>query len=376
MKKAFKSEGGEIPLPVFFPDATRAVLKTLDSLDLKATKTPGILVNTYHLWQGLDPKVLEQFGGIREFMGFEGGVISDSGGFQVMSVIKKNPLLGKITDEGIVMWPGRNKRVVFAPEDSIAFQMKLKSDMVVVLDDFTPPDADLEMAKDTVRRTIEWAKRSKAEFERQCKKRKLGKKERPYLLGVVQGGFYEDLRRFCAQELIKIGFDGFGYGGWPILNEGGFDYRTARVIAEETPADYLLYGLGIGKPDEVVKLARMGYQIFDCVLPTRDARHKRLYVYKADSIEEIDLEKEDFWEYYSPDKDRYRVDDSPVSPACDCLLCTKYSRAYLAHLWKIGDMSAYRLSTIHNLRFYSILMEKLRVIKTLPEKTAGETAEG
>ena len=359
-KKFFKSKNGDLPLPVFFPDATRAVLKTLDSEDIRKTMTPGILINTYHLWKGLNEEILNKFDGIRRFMDWEGGLISDSGGFQVMSVIKKNPLGGKITDEGIVMWPGKNKRVLFTPEDSIAFQMRLKPDMVVVLDDFTPADANRKTAEETVRRTIEWAKRSKNEFERQCIKRKLSKKERPYLLGVVQGGFYEDLRRFCAQELVKIGFDGFGYGGWPILNEGGFDYETARVIAEETPSNYLLYGLGVGKPDEVARLVRMGYDIFDCVLPTRDARHKRLYVYKAKSVEEIDLSRDDFWEYYSPDKDKHRLDDSPVSLACDCLLCTKYSRAYLAHLWKIEDMSAYRLSTIHNLRFYSILMERLR----------------
>lgn len=359
----FKSKNGNIPLPVFFPDATRAVLKTLDSEDLRETKTPGILINTYHLWKELDEKVLKTFGGIRKFMDWDGGLISDSGGFQVMSVIKKNPLSGKISDEGIVMWPGKNRRVVFTPEDSIAFQMKLKPDMVVVLDDFTPPTADRKMAEKTVERTIEWAKRSKREFERQCKIKKIKESERPYLLGVVQGGFYEDLRRFCAQELVKIGFDGFGYGGWPLLNEGGFDYKTAKIIAEETPNDYLLYGLGVGKPDEVANLVRMGYTIFDCVLPTRDARHKRLYAYKAESMETIDLSKDVFWEYYSPDKDKHRIDDSPVSKACDCLLCTKYSRAYLAHLWKIGDMSAYRLSTIHNLRFYSILMEKLRVIE-------------
>ncbi len=365
-RKTFRSKFKEIPLPVFFPDATRAVLKTLDSEDIEKTGTPGILVNTYHLWQELGIEKMKQFGGVRKFMNWKGGLISDSGGFQVMSVIKKNKQAGKITDEGVVLWPARNKRVVFSPEDSIALQMEMKSDMVVVLDDFTPPNATRREAVETVRRTIDWARRSKEEFLKVCEEKKLSGSEKPYLLGVVQGGFYEDLRRFCAQELVKIGFDGFGYGGWPVNNDGSFDYESARIIAEETPTDYLLYGLGVGKPDEVANLVRMGYDIFDCVLPTRDARHGRLYVFKADSIEEIKIGRslpagrQAFWEYYIPSKGKNRDDDSPISKACDCLLCTRYSRAYLAHLFRIGEMTAGRLATIHNLRFYALLMEELR----------------
>lgn len=122
----------------------------------------------------------------------------------------------------------------------------------------------------------------------------------------------------------------------------------------------MLYGLGIGKPNEIVNLVKMGYQIFDCVLPTRDARHKRLYVYNAKSIEKIDLEKDNFYSFLIPDKNVYKTDRNPVSSACDCLLCKNYTRSYLGHLFKIGDVSALRLATIHNLRFYNILMEKLR----------------
>ncbi len=356
----FRSQAGNIPLPVFFPDATRAVLKTLDSQDIVLTKTPGVLVNTFHLYEGLGKRVLKEFGGIRNFMGYSGGVISDSGGFQLMSLVKATNK-GKVTDEGIVFRPSRNKKDVFTPEKSVEFQMLLRPDMVVVLDDFTPPTATREEAEETVRRTVDWARRSKEEFERQCKRLKLTGKTRPYLLGVVQGGFFEDLRRQCAGELVKIGFDGFGYGGWPIKNDGSFDYDSARVIAEEAPPDYLLYGLGIGKPHEIANLVRMGYGIFDCVLPSRDARHKRMYVFKAKSMDEIDVRGDDFWGYYVPDKEKYYADSSPVSTACDCLVCTRYSKAYLAHLFRIGEMTAGRLATIHNLRFYSLLMERLRL---------------
>jgi queuine tRNA-ribosyltransferase len=177
---------------------------------------------------------------------------------------------------------------------------------------------------------------------------------------VVQGGDWLDLRSECTKELVKIGFDGLGYGGWPIKEDGSFNYEVAKAIGDETPEDYFLYGLGVGKPQEIVGLVEMGWQIFDCVLPTRDARHKRLYIYTANSIEDIDVNAPDFYKYYVPDKQKYYYDKSPVSLACDCLLCKNYSKAYLAHLFRIGDMTAGRLATIHNLRFYSILMEKLR----------------
>jgi len=156
----FKSQHGNIPLPVFFPDATRAVLKSLDSTDIENTKTPGILVNTFHLWQELSEKILQEFDGIGNFMSWRGGIISDSGGFQVMSVVKNGHIPGKITDEGVVFYPSKKKKFVLTPEKSVEFQMKLKTDMVVVLDDFTDPKANYEEAKESVERTIEWAKRS------------------------------------------------------------------------------------------------------------------------------------------------------------------------------------------------------------------------
>jgi len=167
---------------------------------------------------------------------------------------------------------------------------------------------------------------------------------KPYLLGVVQGGENLKLRQTCTKELVDIGFDGLGYGGWPIQSNGQFNYAVADVIRQHTPDHYFLYGLGIGKPTEITNLVKSGWHIFDCVLPTRDARHRRLYVPTG---------------YYTPDKEKYYRDPRPVDPQCDCLLCTKYSRAYLAHLFRIKDMTAGRLATIHNLRFYSQLMESL-----------------
>lgn len=356
--KIFKSKNGDIPTPLFFPDATRAVLRTLDSVDIKNTKTDGVLVNTYHLYHDLGSEVIKKHKGVGNFMNFKGGIISDSGGFQVMSIAKTTG--GKISDEGVIFRPSKKRREVFTPEDSISFQFDLKPDMVVALDDFTPPNATQAEARDTVERTILWARRCKVQFEKECKLRKLEPKDIPYFLGVVQGGHFQELREECAQRLAEIGFDGFGYGGWPINEDKTFDYLSAKTIADNTPEGYFLYGLGIGKPNEIVELCKLGYNIFDCVLPTRDARHKRLYVYNADSIDNINLNQEKFYSYYVPDKERYYRDTNPISTACDCLLCANYSRAYLAHLFRIEDLTALRLATIHNLRFYSILMEKIR----------------
>ncbi|MBW6441497.1 queuine tRNA-ribosyltransferase family protein [Patescibacteria group bacterium] len=357
--KKFKSRNGDVPLPVFFPDATRAVIRTLDSSDIEGTKTPGILVNTYHLYKDLGKKVVEEHEGIRQFMSWSGALISDSGGFQVMSLAKRSDKRGTINDDGVTFKLQGKEKITLTPEKSIQFQMVLKPDMVVVLDDFTEPGVGYEEAKDTVDRTILWAKKSKEEFLKICEKEKIKEEDRPYLLGVVQGGEYLDLREYCAKELVKIGFDGFGYGGWPIKDNGDFNYDVARVIAENSPADYLLYGLGIGKPDEIVKCFDMGYYIFDCVLPTRDARHSRLYVYNANSISDINVRDDNFYSFFDPSKQKYYHDTEPVSKACDCLLCTRYTRSYLHHLFKNDETTSLRLATIHNLRFYSLLMERL-----------------
>ena len=352
----YTTTGKEIPLPVFFPDATRAVLKTLDSVDIANTHTPGILVNTFHLNNFPGTSVIKKHQGVRNFMNWGGGVISDSGGFQVMSLAKsitskKNP----VSDEGVnFKIPGTTKKILFTPKTSIDFQMVLKTDMVVVLDDFTDLDASPAKERETVERTILWAKECKKIFN------KIKTKNKPYLLGVVQGGYNLELRKECTQRLVEIGFDGLGYGGWPQNIDKTFNYDIPRVIGENCPDNYLLYGLGVGKPQDIVNMVKMGWNIFDCVLPTRDARHKRLYTFNTSSIDNIDVLSKNFYSFYTPDKEIHSSDLNPVSNACDCLLCTQYDRSYLRHLFQIGDMTAGRLATIHNLRFYSILMEKLR----------------
>lgn len=359
--KFFKTTTGlQIPLPVFFPDATRAVLKSLDSTDIESTKTPGILVNTFHLFTQPGIKIMEQFNGIRNFMNWNGAVISDSGGFQVMSLAKKFNGNNPVTDQGVNFpLPGTSKKILFTPQSSIDMQIALKTDMIVVLDDFTDINATAVQERVTVERTINWAKECKKVFEKKFSM--TDPVDRPYLLGVVQGGHNLELRRECTERLVEIGFDGLGWGGWPI-NNGQIDFSSADVIQKNTPENYLLYGLGVGKPEDIVRLVHTGWNVFDCVLPTRDARHRRLYIYNADSVDNIDIHQSNLYSFYSPDRATLAGSQQPVSIACDCLLCTGYTRGYLRHLFQIGDMTAGRLATIHNLRFYSLLMEKLRSV--------------
>lgn len=353
--------GQKLPLPIFFPDATRAFVKSLDTSDIESTKTPGVLVNTLHLYNHPGTSVIKKFDGVRNYMSWKGALISDSGGFQVMSLAKKFGGKNSVSNKGVSFkLPNTNKKILFTPQKSIQSQFNLKTDLIVLFDDFTEEKDNYTQARQTVDRTILWAKTCRKEFDSICQKQNLPPDKRPYLIGVAQGGKYLDLRRECTERLVEIGFDGIGWGGWSFDENGGADMQIAKIITDNTPQNYFLYGLGVGKPHEIVSCYKLGWQIFDCVLPSRDARHKRLYVYNAESIDDINISKPDFYSYYTPDKEKYYRDEKPVSPACDCLLCTHYSRSYLYHLFKMKDFTAGRLATIHNLRFYSILMEKIR----------------
>lgn len=355
--KLLKTNHGQIKFPTFFPDGTRAVVKGgVDSLDLEAAKVEGLVINTYHLLcDDLNSKI-QNVPGVHEFMHWKGPIITDSGGFQVMSLIYDNPGLGKITDEKITFkLPKSGKRVILTPEVSIDLQLKLGSDITIVLDDCTRPDQSESDQVKSVERTITWAKRSKAEFEKQTK----GKKKKPLLFGIVQGGNSFDLRKECAKELVKIGFDGYCYGGFPVDKEGNFLSEVLEFVAKQLPEDKALYAMGIGRPENIVESFKIGYGLFDCVIPTREARHKKLYVFGGDP-NKLDILGEDFYSTIHFGSAKYENDMSPVSNFCDCLTCQHYSKAYLRHLFKVGDMLAFRLASIHNLRFYSMLLEQLK----------------
>ncbi len=351
------------PLPLFLPDATYGVVRGLSSQDLIQAGIQALMVNTYHLRRSPGIKILKKLDGIKSLMNWSGITASDSGGFQLFSLINKNPSLGKITDEGVVTYTGKNKQTkqVFTPEDSIELQFALQTDIMICLDDFTPPDADEKRAQDSVARTIHWAKRSKKKFESLVQKNDYSEETRPLLTGVIQGHRNWKLRQKCAQKLMALDFDIYGLGGWPFNDNGDFDYEMARRNSALTPDNKLRFALGIGKPENITQLSQMGYDLFDCVLPTRDARHQRLYVFTKNPNEIGFQPQEEWYQYLYLSRGACAADDNPISDFCSCPACRHYTRAYLHHLFKIKDTLALRLATIHNLHFYAELMKQLRL---------------
>lgn len=372
--------------PIFCPDATRGVVRGLDTQDLAEIGVETMIVNTLHLAEKPGLNYLEKIGGVKKLMGWSGKIISDSGGFQLFSMFHRHPGLGKVVDEGLKIYSGSTKQKykIFTPEESIATQFAIGSDIMVCLDDFTPPEPTTKRLEESVWRTIDWARRSKAEFERQYQKqikknKKLGLKAppRPQLFAPLQGHPSRKWRQFCAQELLKIGFDGYGLGGWLIDPQTGkIDLDATAFNTEIVPDPFPRYAMGVGKPEDITTLYALGYTIFDCVIPTRDARHGRLSVFNRQAIphlqnwlkthlpsaQNLPVVKNnslltDFYNYFYMDKSIFATDNQPLDSQCHCHTCQNYSRAYLHHLYKIKDASFSRLATIHNLYFYQELIE-------------------
>ncbi|PIR43618.1 tRNA guanosine(34) transglycosylase Tgt [candidate division WWE3 bacterium CG10_big_fil_rev_8_21_14_0_10_32_10] len=354
-----KIKGKILKLPVFFPDATRGVIKGLSTKDLQNEHIKGLIVNTYHLMTKPGNSVLKEVDGIKKYMSWDKFIISDSGGFQILSLINQNKSFGTISNKGVI-FKKENKKIIFTPEKSIQTQFNIKSDIIICFDDCPKQDASRSQVEKSVTRTIEWAKRCKIEYITQLKTRKLSKENKPLIFAVIQGGIYTDLRKKCATELIKIGFDGYGFGGWPLNNKNELDEEILEYTANLMPNNLPKYALGVGNPDAIKKCFNMGYNIFDCVLPTRDGRHKRLYVFTKDP-NKINLKVEtDFYKYMHIGQEKYVRDYNPISNYCDCYTCKNYSRSYINYLFKINDSLAERLCTIHNLRTYTLLIKNLK----------------
>ena len=358
MKSSITSKNTNYSLPIFLTDATFGVVKSLDSSDIINSKIRGIVVNTYHLLNTPGSKVVQKLGGIKKFMNFEGLVVTDSGGWQIFSLIHRNKKAGKITEKGVVFSYGKLKGKVFTPEDCIDTQFEIGSDIIICLDDFTPPNVSKEKILDTVERTVRWAKRCKIQYQKNLEKYGFTDENKPLLFAVVQGGDLIEMRKYCIDKLLEIGFDGYGFGGYMVDENGELDLDISKKLAELIPDEYFKFALGVGDPFQVVKCLDYGWEIFDCTLPTRDARHKRLYVFNKEINSKEDLNNEDFFKYVYMGKDKYTESDTKISEYCDCFTCQNYSLGYLNHLFKINSVSAQRLASIHNLRFYSMLFEK------------------
>jgi queuine tRNA-ribosyltransferase len=345
---------GSAQLPAFFPDATRAVVRTVDAEDLCRCGVQGLVVNAFHVASKPGAGLVKSQGGVHAFMGWSGPILADSGGFQVMSMIRENARFGTISDSGInYRNPDSGRRLKLTPEKCVQIQFDLGADVLMCLDDCPRPDASADEVTASVRRTVAWARRCKDEFERQVDVRRLEDHERPLLYGIIQGGFDPAMRRRCAEQLWPMGFDGYGFGGWPLDAEGHLAEETLACTADLMPEDQVQYALGVGSPQNIIRCWQMGYRLFDCVLPTRDARHRRLYC-------EAPEQGAYAYSYLYLQDDSHKRDGRPVSAQCDCPCCTHYTRSYLHHLFAIGDVLAQRLATLHNLRFYTRLMERLR----------------
>jgi queuine tRNA-ribosyltransferase len=351
---------GEIQTPFFMPDATRASVRGVVPEELKKAGTDALVVNTYHLLLQPGAELVAKAGGIHSFMHWDGPVLADSGGYQVFSLIHKNPELGKITEDGAEFRsPVNGKKYLLTPERSIQIQFDLGVDMMVCLDDPRPNDVSYEEMEESVERSIRWALRCKDEFMRQMKARKLTSKTSPLIFGVVQGGKEKDLRTRCAEALTEIGFNGYGFGGRHIDENGEFlaeiAAHTASVIPEEAPR----FALGVGTPADIVRFFAAGWDMFDCVIPTREGRHGRLFLW-SDYTGVPGPENLDFYTTINIRNEQFKEDLGPVDRTCACDLCKNYSRAYLRHLFVAGEPLALRLASIHNLRFYARLMQKLQ----------------
>lgn len=346
-------------LPLFCPDATRGVIRSLDSQDLYNVGTKAIVVNTFHLLSKPNPENLIKLGGIKKFMNYNGLVISDSGGFQIFSLIQRDKKLGKIHADGVEFYintSGKMEKYYLTPKKCLEIQLAIDSDILVGLDYFTPFNANKYQIDLSIEKTVEWGKQFMDKFV----ELPAVIKENKMLVGVVQGDKSVSARYDCADKLAEIGYDIFGLGGWVFKEEGVLNDEVCIAMADKAKEHKkIAYAMGIGNPYDIVKCLNWGYELFDVVLPTRDARHARLYAFNKEPNWE-NLLNLDFYEYVYPKKAKYLNSTSPISQYCNCHTCKNYSMGYLHHLFKIGDSLAHRLATIHNLCFYNKIIESYK----------------
>lgn len=364
-----KTAHGLITTPFFMPDATRGVVKHLTTADLKQAGTNALVVNTFHLYLRPGIKTIAKAGGLHQFMNYPGPLLSDSGGFQIFSLIHRRPGQGDINDERArFKSPLNGSFHELTPEKSIQIQFSLGVDFMICLDDCPPNEfsrPDLEVA---VERTIAWARRAKVEYNRQVKKRGLSESQRPRLLAVIQGGAEIDLRQACAAALVEIGFDGYGFGARPVDEEGNFLAAVMSATAAAVPEDSLRFALGVGLPEDIYRAYLMGWDMFDCVIPTREGRHGKLFSFKArfkefkkpKSRSKIVATAPDFYQTTNILRAEYADDERPINPQSNFIELRTYSRAYLHHLFKSEEPLGQRLASLNNLEFFNELLKKLK----------------
>lgn len=345
---------GVVETPIFMPIATRASVKTLSSSDVVKLGAQIILNNTYHLLLRPGLEAMKKLGGSHKLMNWNKPILTDSGGFQVFSLAK----ISKTTEDGVTFNSHIDgAKVEITPESSMEMQAAIGSDIVMQFDDVADGTSTRSRFEAAMERSLRWAKRSKDAFQSPA-----GSK----LFGIVQGGTHEDLRARSAKGLVDIGFDGYAIGGLSVGEPRPDMYRIVKNITDQLPADKPRYFMGGGMPEEVVHNVFQGVDMFDCVLPTRNARHGTLFVWKQDpktvdwAAVAADPDGSGFYEKLNITAERESLDLGKIDPHCDCETCATTSRAYLRHLLSVGEPLGQRLATIHNLRFYLRMMEEMR----------------
>ena len=323
---------GTVETPAFMPVGTYGTVKGMKAEEVAETGAEILLGNTFHLMLRPGTEIIEQHGGLHGFMNWDKPILTDSGGFQVFSLGK----MRKITEEGVKFSsPVNGEKIMLTPERSMEVQRSLGSDIVMIFDECTPYPASHEESKVSMELSLRWAQRSKDAHEGNINA----------LFGIVQGGMYEDLREVSVNGLTRIGFDGYAIGGLSVGEPKEDMIRildhTAPLIPENKPR----YLMGVGKPEDLVEGVRRGIDMFDCVMPTRNARNGHLFV--TNGVIKIR-------------NARHKTDTGPLDPECDCYTCKNYSRAYLHHLDKCNEILGSQLNTMHNLRFYQRVMQGLR----------------
>ena len=323
---------GDIQTPIFMPVGTLATVKFLDSQELDALGAQIILANTYHLWLRPGCDVLTKAGGVHNFMNYHRPMLTDSGGFQVFSLAENR----KISEEGVTFKSHLDGSKLFmSPEESIRIQNIIGADIMMSFDECIPFPATYEYAKKSTERTIRWAKRGKDAHQR----------DDQALFGIVQGGDYQDLREMCAKALTEMNFDGYSIGGTSVGEDKETMYRMIDYAVKYLPENKPRYLMGVGAVNDLLEGVARNVDMFDCVLPTRIARHGTLMTSQGRINIKRSIYKEDF---------------TPLDPNCDCETCRNYSRAYLHHLFRCNEGLGQRLLSIHNLRYLVSLMEQVR----------------
>jgi len=340
---------GTIQTPVFMPVGTQGTVKAVRQDDLAALGAEIVLANTYHLLLRPGDELIARRGGLHRFIGWERALLTDSGGFQVFSLANRR----RITDEGVEFRSHLDGSAhMLTPERAADVQARLGADISMVLDECAPYEATREQAAEAADRSARWARRGRDRFEALAVDAVEGAAEGVAVsnpgqaqFGIVQGGVFDDLRRESVDRTVDVGFEGYAIGGLSVGEPTALMHETAGATARRLPADRPRYLMGVGTPEDLVECVARGVDMFDCVMPTRNARNGQLFTSQG----RLNIKNA-----------RYAEDDGPVDPACGCYTCRHHSRAYLRHLYLAGEMTAGALNTLHNLAFYLDTMRRIR----------------